>query len=52
LILVGGSDLHHPGGEGACLLRTRTLPDSAEALIAILKSGDYALEIGDSIVLP
>ena len=51
-ILVGGSDLHHPGGEGACLLRTRSLPDSAEALIAILKSGDYALEIGGSIILP
>ena len=51
-ILVGGSDLHHPGGEGACLLRTKTLPESAEALIKILKSGDYALQIGDSIVLP
>ena len=51
-IVVGGSDLHHPGGEGACLLRTKTLPESAEALIAILKSGDYALEIGGSIILP
>ena len=51
-ILVGGSDLHHTGGEGACLLRTRTLPENAEALIKILKSGDYALEIGGSIVLP
>ncbi len=51
-IIVGGSDLHHPGGEGACLLRTRTIPESEEALVKILKSGDYALEIGGSIVLP
>lgn len=51
-IIVGGSDLHHPGMEGYCLLRTQVCPTDAAELIAILKSGDYALEIGGSIVLP
>lgn len=51
-ILVGGSDLHHAGGEGSCLLRTKERPENAAALIAILKSGEYALQIGGSIVLP
>jgi hypothetical protein len=51
-ILVGGSDLHHAGGEGACLLRTKERPDSMESLVSILKSKDFALEIGGSIVLP
>ena len=51
-IIVGGSDLHHPGGEGACLLRTRERPENAETLIEVLRSGDYALQIGGSIVLP
>jgi hypothetical protein len=51
-ILVGGSDLHHAGGEGACLLRSKERPDSMESLVSILKSKDFALEIGGSIVLP
>lgn len=51
-ILVGGSDLHHPGGAGACLLRTRELPKNKADLVKILKSGDYALQIGGSLVLP
>lgn len=53
-IITAGSDLHYSpkGHSGASALRTATLPQDSFELAALLKSGDYILEIGDCIILP
>ncbi len=52
LLVTGGTDFHHPGHEGCCLLRSRELPCDSHALAALLRSRDYALDVFGSIVLP
>ena len=55
LIITAGSDFHHVnrGHEAVSALRTSVIPEDSFELAKILKSGDYALEIGEtSIVLP
>ena len=53
--VTAGSDFHHKnlGHEAVSAIRTKDLPKDSYELAKILKSGDYALEIGeDAIVLP
>ena len=52
LIVTGGTDFHHPTHEGVCLLRTREKLTSSHDVARALRSGDYVLDIGGSIVLP
>ena len=52
LIVTGGSDFHHPGHEGSCLLRSKTKITTSKELSAVLESRDYVLDVGGSIVLP
>ncbi len=47
-----GTDYHHPGHHGLCATRFTSLPQDSFALAALLKSGDYICELGDSIILP
>ena len=55
LIVTAGSDFHHVnrGHEAVSALRTSVIPADSFELAKVLKSGDYALEIGEtSVVLP
>lgn len=55
LVKTAGSDFHHKnlGHEAVSAIKTKDLPKDSYELAKILKSGDYALEIGeDAIVLP
>jgi len=52
LIITGGTDFHHPGHEGACLLRTSLPLTTEKDLVNILRSRDYALDVRGSIILP
>ncbi len=52
LIVTGGTDFHHPTHEGMCLLRTREKLTSSHDVARVLRSGDYVLDIGGSIVFP
>ena len=51
-VVSGGSDFHNQGFEGCCLLRTRYVPKNSREVADILRSGDYVLEVGESIILP
>lgn len=52
-VKIAGSDFHHPnlGHEATTALRTRTLPETSFDIAAILKNGDYVLEIGESSII-
>lgn len=52
LIVTGGTDFHHPAHEGICLLRTREKLASSRDVAIVLRSGDYVLDIGGSIIFP
>ena len=52
LIVTGGSDFHHLGHEGSCLLRSKTKITTSKELSALLESRDYVLDVGGSIILP
>lgn len=50
---VAGTDFHEYGRAGAAAIRTKSIPDDSFALAALLKSGDYLLEIGgNAVILP
>lgn len=54
-IVTAGSDFHHPnrGHEGLAALRTKILPEDSFALATLLRTRDYAFELGgESVVLP
>ncbi|MBR3767158.1 MAG: PHP domain-containing protein [Clostridia bacterium] len=54
-IITAGSDFHHPNRchEGVSAIRSNILPENSFDLAALLKSGDYLLEVGrNNIVLP
>ena len=54
-VVTAGSDFHHPnqGHEGLSALRAKNLPDDSFGLAALIKSGDYLLELaGERIILP
>ena len=52
LLVTGGTDFHHPTHEGICLLRTKEKLTTSHDVARVLRSGDYVLDIGGSIVLP
>lgn len=51
-VLSGGTDFHHPGHQGACLMRTRTLMKTPADIVAALRSRDFLLDLGGSLILP
>lgn len=51
--VTAGSDYHHKDGEGMAALRTKTRIADSYELADVLRSGDYALEVGGcSVILP
>lgn len=52
LSLTMGTDYHHPGHHGLCATRFAALPQDSFELAAMLKAGDYIMQVGDSVVLP
>lgn len=52
LIVTGGSDVHHLGHEGGCLLRSKCKITTSLGLCSVLESRDYVLDVGGSIILP
>lgn len=54
LIVTAGSDFHHnqPGHCGTTALRTAVLPEDSFELARILRSGDYLLQLHDSVYIP
>ncbi len=52
LLLSGGTDFHHPGHEGVCLMRTRQKIETPEDLVTVLREKDFLLDIGGCIILP
>lgn len=52
LLITGGTDFHHPTHEACCLLRSRVPVKNSHDLAALLRSCDYVLDIGGSIILP
>lgn len=52
LIFTAGTDFHHPGHEGLAAIRTRTVPKTSADVAALLKSADFLLEVGESLILP
>ena len=52
LKIIGGTDFHHPNHEGGCLLLSKEKISTSESLVSLIESGDYALLIGGSVVLP
>lgn len=51
-VVTVGTDLHHPGHEGAAALRAKILPTTEKELVALLRSRDYIFEIGGHPLLP
>ena len=51
-VVTGGTDFHHPGHEGCCFLRTRSKLTTSREVADALRSGDYALDIFGTILLP
>lgn len=52
LIVTAGTDFHHDGHEGAVALLTKTEIKNSFDVVKILKSRDYLIEIGGTIILP
>lgn len=51
-VITSGSDFHHPGTAGMGGIYTAALPHSGAELVAVLRSGDYLLDIGGIPALP
>ena len=57
-LVLGGSDYHRTadfamdGRAGMCFLRAPYLPETSQALAALLRSRDYLYEIGGALVFP
>ena len=51
-IISGGTDFHHFGHEGSCLLRTKFKPETSFEIAEVLKSGDFVFDIGENIIFP
>ncbi len=52
LIVTCGSDFHHENHQGTTALLTKTKMQNSGDIVAALKSRDYLIEIGGSVVLP
>ena len=51
LPITGGTDFHHPGHEGICSIRTRSLPEDGFELADVLRSQDFIFQVGESLIL-
>jgi len=51
LPMTGGTDFHHPGHEGLCAIRTKTLPEDSFELAEVLRGQDFLFQIGESLIL-
>lgn len=52
MLIVGGTDYHHPGHEGLTAMRSKAIIKDSFELAAVIKSRAYLLDIGGCIVLP
>ncbi len=52
LIVTGGTDFHHPSHEGIGGIVTKTLPNDSFELASLLKSRDFLLNAGGSMIIP
>ena len=52
LIVSGGTDFHHPGHEGCCLIRTKTRMETPKDVARVLKARDFVFDLSGLIVLP
>jgi len=52
LLKIGGTDFHHPGQAGIIALRAKELPEDNFAFAELLRSGDYIMDVGGSLILP
>ena len=52
MLITGGTDFHHDGHEGACLMRSAYEIKTAEDLVSVLSSRDFCLDVFGSIILP
>ena len=52
LLVCGGTDFHHAGHEGVCLMRTSRLMTSSADVADVLRRRDFILDIGGSLVFP
>ncbi len=52
LIVSGGTDFHHLGHQGMCLIRTRERLCNSFDVASVLKSGDYLFDINGALVIP
>ena len=52
LRIIMGTDYHHPGHHNLCATRMASIPENSFELAALLKRGEYVMELGDSLVLP
>ena len=51
-LITAGTDFHNPGYEGLAATRTKILPKDSKELVALLRSGDYMMEIAGCPLLP
>jgi len=51
-IVTGGTDFHHEGHQGGILACFKERPDDSYALARMLRSGDYILQMGNTVILP
>jgi len=51
-VILAGTDFHNPGYEGLAATRTKILPKDNRELVALLRSGDYMMEIAGCPLLP
>lgn len=50
-IATMGTDYHHIGHDNLCATRTPFIPQDEAELVSLLKSGDFAYEIADKIIV-
>jgi len=50
LIVTCGSDFHHEGHQGTTALLTKTEMKSSHHIATVLKSGDYLIELGGTVI--
>ena len=51
-VIMGGTDLHHPGHEGRLFTCFAEMPQSEKDLVRLLRSGDYILMTADKVIIP
>ena len=52
MLICGGTDFHHPGHQGSCLMRTRERMEDSFQVARTLREKDFLLDIGRSLIMP